>query len=127
MASDPTPPRDGTKDSVWRTDSLLFQLCLFGGGLFGLLWGLILSASGVIPMQRPGFVGGLVGTGLGLLVGGFALGIIDMIRQTARSKAARARCPSCAAKVNIPEEFAGREVKCPMCQAAFTAPTLPPG
>src|SRR5262245_33664764 len=31
-------------------------------------------------------------------------------------------CPSCSRQVRVPEELAGRTVRCPSCEATFTAP-----
>lgn len=34
-------------------------------------------------------------------------------------------CPACQKKLIIEDEYAGQMMKCPMCQATFTAPTIP--
>src|SRR5262249_6199530 len=36
----------------------------------------------------------------------------------------RVFCPSCQEPVTIPDELAGKATFCPLCKAAFTAPTL---
>src|SRR5262245_42900934 len=35
-------------------------------------------------------------------------------------------CPTCQRKLTIPDQYAGQLMKCPLCQATFTAPALPP-
>jgi hypothetical protein len=34
-------------------------------------------------------------------------------------------CLNCQRKLTIPEQYAGQQMKCPMCQSVFTAPALP--
>src|SRR4051794_34775920 len=36
-------------------------------------------------------------------------------------------CPSCGAKVRVPETLLGKSVKCPKCKAIFTAQNPDPG
>jgi LSD1 subclass zinc finger protein len=35
-------------------------------------------------------------------------------------------CPSCQKPLQVPDQYAGTRMKCPLCQAMFTAPALPP-
>jgi hypothetical protein len=35
-------------------------------------------------------------------------------------------CPNCQRKLTIPEQYAGQQMKCPLCQGTFTAPALAP-
>jgi hypothetical protein len=35
-------------------------------------------------------------------------------------------CLNCQRKLTIPEQYAGQQMKCPLCQGVFTAPALPP-
>jgi hypothetical protein len=35
-------------------------------------------------------------------------------------------CPSCQRKLTIPEQYAGQQMKCPLCNNMFTAPALAP-
>jgi hypothetical protein len=35
-------------------------------------------------------------------------------------------CLNCQRKLTIPEQYAGQQMKCPLCQGIFTAPSLPP-
>jgi len=35
-------------------------------------------------------------------------------------------CPACAGKLRLPDDLAGRDVRCPRCDATFAAPALPP-
>ena len=34
-------------------------------------------------------------------------------------------CPSCQKMLTVPDQYAGTKMKCPLCSAAFTAPSLP--
>jgi hypothetical protein len=36
-------------------------------------------------------------------------------------------CPTCQKKLNIPDQFAGQLMRCPLCNATFQAPALAPG
>jgi hypothetical protein len=36
------------------------------------------------------------------------------------------RCPSCQKDLTVPDEYAGQQMKCPLCQNTFQAPALPP-
>jgi hypothetical protein len=39
---------------------------------------------------------------------------------------ARIACPSCAKNLNVPDQYAGKKVKCPACQAVMTVPAAAP-
>src|SRR5262245_23353908 len=34
-------------------------------------------------------------------------------------------CPSCQKMLTVPDQYAGTKMKCPLCAATFTAPSLP--
>src|SRR6478752_6330468 len=36
------------------------------------------------------------------------------------------RCPGCGKKLKVPDELAGKKVRCPNCKVALTIPALPP-
>ncbi|MFO1020238.1 MAG: hypothetical protein U0903_06030 [Planctomycetales bacterium] len=37
-----------------------------------------------------------------------------------------ARCPACDSKLKVPDEAAGKRIRCPICEAAMTLPQAPP-
>src|SRR5262249_54139783 len=34
-------------------------------------------------------------------------------------------CPNCQKMLQVPEQYAGQQMKCPLCTGAFTVPALP--
>jgi hypothetical protein len=126
MTADPQRGSDGPPGDAWRGASALVFLGGFFGAVVGLAGGAVLYASGAVGRLRGALlIGGGVGLALGWFVGFCAGYVSAFARESARGNLSTARCPSCQGKVNIPVEFSGREVKCPLCSAGFTAPARP--
>src|SRR5437899_1233357 len=34
-------------------------------------------------------------------------------------------CPNCQREITVPDQFAGQQMRCPICTQVFTAPALP--
>jgi hypothetical protein len=69
-------------------------------------------------------IGGCLGFSVGLCIH-FVISVAYMA-MNAGKYAAGITCPQCTKKVQIPQEFAGKRVTCPLCRGGFEAPAGDP-
>ncbi len=103
----------------WNNTSLTVRLFL--------LLGLITGAVGSFFFQKVPYwftLGILAGTVCGLLAGGLVEAIKAVIHEITHPAKIPGLmpCPHCRKGIRIPEEWLGRNVKCPHCCKVFTAP-----